>query len=166
MPPIGYCVYSALRRRHHRLIFRHWRAETSAAKSPPEPRGPRSRPGYVVPAINAWRPHPPVRRTPCHFPVLPVIGALLDIQRVVPVCPPHLPNFHCCTVQNCRLQYAGSPDACASVLPHWLWPSGTGETLGSSNRPANQLRAGWPFRRLICSLSLRPFWLLAPPPGG
>ena len=23
MPPIGYCVYSALRRRHHRLIFRH-----------------------------------------------------------------------------------------------------------------------------------------------
>ena len=23
MPPIGYCVYSALPRRHHRLIFRH-----------------------------------------------------------------------------------------------------------------------------------------------
>ena len=142
MPPIGYCVYAALRRHQPPIDRPPLCAETSAAPSPPEPRGPRSDRVCVVPAINAWRPHPPVRRTPCHFPVLPVIGAVLDIQRVDPVCPPHLPNFPCCTIQNCRLQYAGNPDACTSILPHRLWPSGRWKTLGSSNCPANQLHAG------------------------
>ena len=39
--------------------------------------------GYVVPPFLAWRPHPPVRRTPVHFPAEPVIGPVLDIQRVI-----------------------------------------------------------------------------------
>ena len=68
------------------------------------------RPGCVVPAINAWRPHPPVRRTPCHFPAPPVIGTVFDIQGSHPVRPPHLPDFRCCTVQDYRLQLTpGAP---------------------------------------------------------
>ncbi len=42
-------------------------APPPAASPPPVPRGPR-RPGYVVPDFLAYRPHPPVRRTPGHFP--------------------------------------------------------------------------------------------------
>ena len=79
-----------------------------------------------------------------------------------PVRPPDLPDFRCGTVEYCRLQYAGSPGACASVLPHRHWPSGRHKTLGNSIYPANQLHAGSSFRRLIRSLSLRPYSLLAP----
>jgi hypothetical protein len=93
----------------------------------------------------------------------PVMDTVLDIRGSQhPVCPPHLPDFRCCTFEYCRLQYAGSPGACSSVLPHRHWPSGRKETLGNSNYPANQLHAGSPFRRLIRSLSLRPYSLLAP----
>src|SRR5262249_19284092 len=35
------------------------------------------------------------------------------------------------------------------------------QTLGTSNAPTNQLHVGTLFRRLVRSLSLRPFWLLA-----
>lgn len=46
-------------------------------------------------------------------------------------------------------------------LPHRHWLSGRDETLGNSIYPANQLHAGRAFRRLIRSLSLRPYSLLA-----
>ena len=42
MPPVGFCVYSALRRHHPPIDRPPLCAETSAAPSPPEPRGPRS----------------------------------------------------------------------------------------------------------------------------
>ena len=42
MPPVGYCVCSALRRCHPPIDPPPLCAETSAAPSPPVPRGPRS----------------------------------------------------------------------------------------------------------------------------
>ena len=50
----------------------------------------------------------------------------------------------------------------SQFLPHRHWPLGSKETLGNSICPANQLHAGSPFRRLIRSLSLRPYSSLAP----
>ncbi len=38
------------------------------------------RPGYVVPAFIAWRPHPPTCKPPSHFPATPVIEAVFGIQ--------------------------------------------------------------------------------------
>ena len=46
-------------------------------------------------------------------------------------------------------------------LPHRHWPSGRQETLGSSIYPAISFTREVPFRRLIRSLSLRPYSLLA-----
>ena len=161
MPPHASRVYSVLRRPRPplgnpplcaapRLRHRHLRPEALAPLGLCCPGPPR------LPASSAsqenFAPFPGTagyRHALCHS---------LD----PPVCPPHLPGFYCCTVQDCRLQYAGSPAACTSVLPHRHWPSGTSETLGSSNHPANQLRAGKSFRRFIRSLSLRPSCLLAP----
>jgi hypothetical protein len=37
------------------------------------------RQGYSVPAIDAWRPHPPVWFLPSHFPAEPVIGSVFGI---------------------------------------------------------------------------------------
>ncbi len=36
--------------------------------------------GYSVPALNAWRPHPPVWFPPTHFPARLVIRPVFDIQ--------------------------------------------------------------------------------------
>ena len=38
------------------------------------------RPGYVVPTLNAWRPHPPVWFPPVHFPAELVREPVFDIQ--------------------------------------------------------------------------------------
>ena len=59
------------------------RAKPPATTSPPEPRGPRSSRVFVVPAINACRPHPPVWTSPPHFPERPVIDAVFDISRII-----------------------------------------------------------------------------------
>ncbi len=115
--------------------------------------------GYVVPTVIACRPHPPVWPPPSHFPAMPVIGPVFGI----PAWPPDLPDFHCCTFQDCRLQFPPGDSVCAypsssiptlAIVKRW-------EPLGLSNIPANQLHAGYQFRRLIRSLSLRPSWLLA-----
>ena len=80
--------------------------------------------GCVVPPLIAWRPHPPVWKAPPHFPVSPVIDAVFGIQGSS--CLPPRPS-------GLSLLYfpglppsasAGSPDTCASVLPHRHWPSG------------------------------------------
>ena len=116
--------------------------------------------GYVVPTVIACRPHPPVWRPPSHFPAMPVIGPVFGI----PAGPPDLPGFHRCTLQDCRLQFPPGDSGCAypstsiptlAIMKRW-------EPLGLSDSPTNQLHAGYPFRRLIRSLSLRPSWLLAP----
>ena len=44
--------------------------------------------GCVVPPFMAWRPHPPVWRSPSHFPDRPVIDTVFDIHRVI------LSNLH------------------------------------------------------------------------
>ena len=44
--------------------------------------------GCVVPPFIAWRPHPPVWRSPSHFPGRPVIETVFDILRVI------LSNLH------------------------------------------------------------------------
>ena len=44
--------------------------------------------GCVVPPFMAWRPHPPVWRSPSHFPDRPVIETVFDIHRVI------LSNLH------------------------------------------------------------------------
>ena len=44
--------------------------------------------GCVVPPFIAWRPHPPVWRSPSHFPDRPVIETVFDIHRVI------LSNLH------------------------------------------------------------------------
>ena len=80
--------------------------------------------GCVVPPLIAWRPHPPVWKAPPHFPASPVIDAVFGIQGSS--CLPPRPS-------GLSLLYfpglppsasAGSPDTCASVLPHRHWPSG------------------------------------------
>ncbi len=115
------------------------------------------------------RPHPPVRRTPRPFPVL-VIDAVLDIQGSLhPVCPPHLPAFHCCTVPDCRRLYHGEPDACSPVLPHRLWPPSWGQALGVPNTPQVSFMWEISFSRLRTIVRFRygppvrsPPWLTRP----
>jgi hypothetical protein len=80
-----------------------------------------------------------------------------------PAWSPPLPDLHCCTLQDCRLQ---RPPGVWDVPPHASAPAlaigEREETLGSSTMPAHQLRAGTPCRRLVRALSLRPSWWLAP----
>ena len=56
-----------------------------------------------------------------------------------------LPGFHCCTLQDCRLQLPPGDSICAypsssiptlAIMRKW-------EPLGLSNNPANQLHAGY-----------------------
>ena len=96
----------------------------SARTQPPEPRGPRSRwvmlshPSSLGDLIRQSGKAPP------HFPAPPVIATVLGIQG--PSCLPPRPS-------GLSLLYfpglppsasAGSPNTCASVLPHRHWPSG------------------------------------------
>ena len=96
--------------------------------------------GYVVPTITAWRPHPPVWPPPSHFPATPVIGAVFGIS----AWPPDLPGFHCCALQDCRLQFPPGDSVCAypsssiltvAIVEKW-------EPLGISNNPANSASRG------------------------
>jgi len=79
-----------------------------------------------------------------------------------PAWSPHLPDFPCCTLQDCRLQLL---PGVWHVHPHSSVPAlalgEREETLGTSNAPTNQLHVGTQCRRLVRSLSLRPSWLLA-----
>ena len=79
-----------------------------------------------------------------------------------PAWSPHLPDFHRCTLQDCRLQLPpGVWHVHAPILPHQRWPSGRGKKpLAPPMLPQSASR-GDPFRRLVRSLSLRPSWLLA-----
>ncbi len=74
-----------------------------------------------------------------------------------------LPDFHCCTFQDCRPQLPpGDPvRASLSSSAPALAIRSKGKALGVSEYPANQIHARGCFRRLISSLSLRPSWLLA-----
>ncbi len=45
-----------------------------------------------------------------------------------PAQPPHLPDFHCCTFHDCRLQFPpGVRYLHTPVLPYRHWPSGRGK---------------------------------------
>ena len=97
---------------------------TPASTPPPEPRGPRS--GWVVLS------HPSslgdlIRQSgkaPPHFPASPVIDAVFGIQgsSCLPPRPSGLPLLYFPGLPPSAS--AGSPDTCASVLPHRHWPSG------------------------------------------
>ena len=115
-----------------------------AASPPAVPRGPQLRPGYVVPELPrltdlirqsgelpAISRHPPVIGLgPCTF----IGSSCLSTQDP----PPHLPGFYCCTVQDCRLQYAVSraPLRAPQFFRSGTGASGKGETLGNSIHPA------------------------------
>ena len=73
-PPFGNAAHrnaTPPQRTEHRLRQGHLRPEVLA------------RDGLCCPALPRLAPHPPVRRTPVHFPAEPVIGPVLDIQRVI-----------------------------------------------------------------------------------
>ena len=80
MPPVGYCVCSALRRCHPPIDPPPLCAETSAAPSPPVPRGPRSgravlsRPSMLGDLIRQSG------ELPAIFPAPPVIGRSLTFK--------------------------------------------------------------------------------------
>ena len=67
--------------RQARLRMRHQRSTALNCGAFWISRRKRAPAGCVVPDIAACRPHPPVRRTPRHFPAPPVTGAVLDIHR-------------------------------------------------------------------------------------
>ena len=118
-----------------RLQRRHLRAQRSSLRV-----------GCVVPPLIAWRPHPPVWATPLHFPAVPVIDAIFDIQgpSCLPPTPSGLSLLHCPVLPPSAS--AGNSDACASVLPHRHWPSGRRwKPLAVPTVRSNQLHAARDF---------------------
>ena len=101
-------------------------------------RRPSLRPVCVVPAINASRPHPPVRMPPPRFPVLPVMDAVLDIPglslRFLRALPPS-PSREARCVH-------------IPVLPHRHWPSGGSKTPGIRQLPRKSASRGSPVSAL------------------
>ena len=98
--------------------------------SPPGPRGPRSGRVVLFRPSSLNRPHPPVRRTPHHFPVLPVIGTVRDIHRIILSV---LLTFRTFTAELSGIAAVCTPGircVLTSVLPHRRWPSGRAEALG------------------------------------
>ena len=98
--------------------------------------------GCVVPPLIAWRPHPPVWTAPPHFPAAPVIDAVFGIQgsSCLPPRPSGLSLLYFPELPPSA--FAGSPDTCASVLPHRHWPSDKGgKSLATPNARSNQLHA-------------------------
>ena len=160
MPPIGYRVCSALRRCRTPIDIPPLSAKPLAATSSPEPLAPA---GLCCPGHHRLSASSASLEISVSFPGAAGYRTRSSTFRIILSDPQNLSDFRCCTFEYCRLQYAGSPDACTSVLPHQHRPSGRKEALGSSVYPANQLHVQEvPFRRLIRSLSLRPYSLLAP----
>jgi len=114
--------------------------------------------GSIVPCILAWRPHPPARLPPTHFPAKLVITPVFDIQGYsCLVARPSELSLTCCSGLPSSTS-AGDPMCASSHFYHignghrsrdWL-------SLASPMARLNQLRAGGYFRRFVCSLSLRP----------
>ena len=100
--------------------------------------------GCVVPPLIAWRPHPPVWKAPPHFPASPVIDAVFGIQgsSCLPPRPSGLPLLYFPGLPPSAS--AGSPDTCASVLPHRHWPSGRSDRpLAAPRCPQISFMRAW-----------------------
>ncbi len=90
--------------------------------------------GCVVPPFIAWRPHPPVWRSPCDFPEQPVIETVFDSHSVILS---NLHTFRTFAPVLAKIAAFNTPgDPCSSqFLPHRLWPSDHTDTLGITNTP-------------------------------
>ena len=120
------------------------------------------RAGCVVPPFITWRPHPPMWRSPSHFPAAPVIDTVLDIQRVILS---DLHTFRTFTAVLSRIAVFNTPgDPMRALLSYFRTGSGHRivRTPLASPTPRKSAPRGNPFRRFIRSLSLRPSWLYAP----
>ena len=101
--------------------------------------------GYVVPAVIACRPHPPVWPPPSNFPAMPVIGTVFGFSAFLHFCRAARPSG------LSLLCSSGLPSSVSAGRFSSAYPSssiltmtimGKWEPLGISNNPATQPSRG------------------------
>ena len=92
---------------------------------------------YCSPCILAWRPHPPARLPPTHFPARLVITPVFDIQGYSCLVTQTFRAFIDVAVQDCRLQLPPGTRV-------GFFPISTTSAMAIESRDWKSLASPWP----------------------